>query len=77
MATTKKEGYVDVFVPKGYANEEPNVFVSVKGKNWVLPRGKTSNVPNCVRHEYERSLRAQANFDETSEELQKRATQPI
>jgi hypothetical protein len=77
MATTNKEGYVDLFIPKGYANEEPNYFISVNGKNCILPRGKTSKVPDYVKREYDRAMRAQAAFDEKSEELQKRATQPI
>ena len=28
MATTNKEEYVDLFIPKGYANDEPNFFIN-------------------------------------------------
>ena len=54
----------DIFVPKGYVNEEPNLLISINGKNWVLPRGKTSTVPYYVAAEFRRSLRAQAIMDE-------------
>ena len=34
------EERVEIFVPKGYTGDEPNVFVSVNGVNYLLPRGK-------------------------------------
>lgn len=77
MATTNKEGYVDLFIPKGYANDEPNLFISVNGKNYLLPKGKTSQVPACVKEEYERSMRAQEALDARTEELLEKAKQPI
>ena len=77
MATTNKEGYVDLFIPKGYANDEPNLFISVNGKNYLLPKGKTSQVPPCVKEEYERSMRAQEALDARTEELLEKAKQPI
>ena len=77
MATTNKEGYVDLFIPKGYANDEPNLFISVNGKNYLLPKGKTSQVPQCVKEEYERSMRAQEALDARTEELLEKAKQPI
>lgn len=75
--TTKKEGYVDLFIPKGYANDEPNFFISVNGINYLLPKGKTSQVPPCVKEEYDRAMRAQEALDAASEELLKKANQPI
>ena len=30
---------VEVFVPKGFASEEPNLFIAVNGVNYLLPRG--------------------------------------
>ena len=75
--TTKKEEYVDLYVQKGYANDDPNEYISVFGKNYVLPKGKTSKVPPCVKYEYERSLRAQEALDAKSEALLEKAKQPI
>lgn len=77
MATANKEGYVDLFVPKGFANDEPNEFISINGKNFVLPKGKTSKVPAYVKEEYERSIRAQEKQDENSEKLLEKAKTPI
>ena len=78
MATnTNKEEYVDLFVEKGYVNDEPNLFISVNCKNYILPKGKTSKVPPCVKEEYERSRRAQEALDANSEALLEKAKQPI
>ncbi len=78
MATnTNKEDYVDLFIPKGYANDEPNHFISVNGKNFILPKGKTSKVPPYVKEEYERSQRAQEALDAKSEALLEKTKQPI
>ena len=54
---------VEVFVPKGYVNEEPNLFVSVGGVNYLLPRGRPSLVPPAVAYELERSQKAQEALD--------------
>ena len=77
MATTNKEEHVDLFVPKGYANDEPNLFISINGKNFVLPKGKTSKVPPYVKAEYERSQRAQEALDAKSEAMLEKAKKPI
>lgn len=54
---------VALAVPRGSANDEPNLFISVNGKNYLLPKGKTSMVPPEVAAEYERSVRAQEKLD--------------
>ena len=80
MATTtntNKEEYVDLFIPKGYANDDPNEFISLGGVNYVLPKGKTSKVPPQVKKQYEQSLRAQQRQDENSEKLLKKANEPV
>ena len=77
MATTNKEGYVDLFIPKGYANDEPNYFISINGKNFILPKGKTSKVPQYVKDEYDRAMRAQEALDQKSEALLEKAKQPV
>ena len=75
--TTNKEEYVDLFIPKGYANDDPNFFISVNGKNFILPKGKTSKVPPYVKEEYDRAMRAQEALDERTEALLEKAKQPI
>ena len=69
--TTKavKDNRVEVFVPKGYANDEPNLFISVNGVNYLLPKGKKSMVPDFVAAEFERSKRAAEKQDENMEQM--------
>ena len=59
----------EIFVPKGYTGEEPHVFVSVNGVNYLLPRGKKSLVPPEVAQEYRRSQAAQEALDRRIEQL--------
>lgn len=80
MATTTtkpEEKRRDVFIEKGYVNDEPNQFVSVNGKNYLLPKGDTSNVPEHIADEIERSRRAQHRQDKNAEKLLEKAKQPI
>ena len=77
MATNNNEGYVNVHVPKGTAGDDPNLFVSINGKNYLLPRGTTCKVPARVKREIERSQRAQEAFDKKSEALLEKAQKPI
>lgn len=60
---------VDLFVEKGYANDEPNLVISVNGVLYVLPKGKTSKVPKFVADEYYRSRKAQQRLDETVDKM--------
>lgn len=68
-ASKPAENRVEVFVPKGYANDDPNFLISVNCVNYVLPRGKKSMVPDFVAEEYYRSLRAQERLDENIEQM--------
>ena len=68
-AETVMEDRVEVFVPKGYANDDPNLFVSVNGVNYLLPKGKKSLVPAHVAAEFERSKRAAEKQDEKMEQM--------
>ena len=63
------EERVDLFVEKGYANDEPNLLIAVNGVNYVLPRGKTSKVPKHVAAEYYRSRKAQQALDEQVDKM--------
>lgn len=62
--TTVEDTLEEVLVPKGYANDEPNLFVSVNGVNYLLPKGKTSKVPPHIAYEFRRSIKAQQMQDE-------------
>ena len=60
---------VDLFVERGYANDEPNFVICVNGVLYVLPKGKTSKVPKFVADEYHRSQRAKRALDETVDKM--------
>ena len=68
-AETVNDNRVEVFVPKGYANDDPNLFVSVNGVNYLLPKGKKSMVPAHVAAEIERSKRAAEKQDEKIDQM--------
>ena len=68
-ASKTNDKRVEVFVPKGYANDEPNLFVSVNGVNYLLPKGKKSLVPAHVAAEIERSKRAAEKQDEKIDQM--------
>ena len=75
-APVKDDGRVDLFIPRGGANEEPNLMIGFNGKNYLLPRGKTSRVPKYVAEEYYRSQRAQERYDETMDRFLKQKENP-
>ena len=64
-----KDNRVELFVPKGYANDDPNLFISVNGVNYLLPRGKKSVVPDFVAAEFYRSQSAAEKRDEKIEQM--------
>lgn len=64
-----KDDRVEVYIPKGNANDEPNLFVGINGVNYLLPKGKTSKVPRCVAEEVALSLKAQRMQDENMDKL--------
>lgn len=72
--TTKKAERVELFIPRGAANEEPIIMIGINCKQYILPRGKTSMVPPEVKAEYERSQRAQAALDARIEYMLEQAT---
>ena len=72
---TAKPKLVDLFIPRGSSVDEPNVIISINGKNYVLPKGKTSKVPEFVKYEYDRSIRAKEAMDVRSAELAEKAAE--
>ena len=64
-----EESRVEVYIPRGNANDEPNLFVSINGVNYLLPKGKTSKVPPCVAYEIARAQKAQEALDAKIDEM--------
>lgn len=64
-----EEKRVKLYVPRGASNEDPNLFISVNGVNYLLPKGQESLVPPVVKAEYERAQRAQQAGDRNKDRL--------
>ena len=62
--TKAKEAMEEITIPRGYANDEPNLLVGVNGVNYLLPKGKKSKVPKHVADEIKRSWKAQEAMDQ-------------
>lgn len=65
----KAEERVDVHIPRGNINDEPNLFVAVNGVSYLLPKGKTSKVPKHIADEIRRSIRAKETQDANIDKL--------
>ena len=69
-ATEKaKDNRVELFVPRGYNNEDPNEHIQINGVNYILPRGKKSLVPDFVAEEFYRSQRASEKRDQNATQM--------
>ena len=63
------DGREDIFIPRGPKNDDPNLFVSVNGKNYLLPRGQKSRVPHEVAAEIHRAWEAEEIRTRNEEKL--------
>lgn len=81
MAETKTNTVVNnkekIFIPKGLAGDDPNLYVSVNGEAYLLPRGKESEVPAHIAAEIRRSWAAEEARDRKSDELLEQGKEPI
>lgn len=68
-AAPAEEERVEIFVPKGYANDEPNLMIAVNGVNYLLPKGRSSKVPKHIAEEFYRSQKAQEVLDKRVDEM--------
>ena len=73
MKEQKQQARVAVSVPRGEVRGDPNLVVTVNGVNYVLPRGKTSQVPAPVAEEFYRAERAREAFYHTADRLREGA----
>lgn len=75
--TTVQEKKESIFIPRGYDGDDPMLSVSVNGKRYNLPRGKSSEVPTHIAKEIKRSWAAEEARDRKSEELLEQGKAPI
>lgn len=67
-----QESRVTVHVPRGQIGDDPNLFVSVGGINYLLPRGESSKVPTAVAEEIARAERARERMERRAREMASR-----
>lgn len=77
--TTKaaKDERVDVFVPRAGVNEDPNLYIGINGKEFLLPKGQVSCVPVYVKEAVECLYRANTYQEKHSQELIKKGLTPL
>ena len=66
---SNKDNRVEVFIPRGYGAEVPNVFVSINGEAYLLPRGKRVMVPAAVAAELDRADRARQAWEAAGQRM--------
>ena len=69
--STKTDKRVEIALPRAGEREDPNLYVGLNGQGYLLPRGKSSMVPEAVAREIRRSQRAREALDETMDSLQR------
>lgn len=72
-----EDNRVEITIPRGDKRDDSNLFVSVNGVNYLLPKGQTSMVPPEVAEEVKRSWEAERLMDEHSRELLENSKNPM
>ena len=67
--TPKMPEKVEVFIDRPAANEDPNFYVGLNGKTYILPKGQTSTVPPEIKKEIDRSRKAADRLDKAINKL--------
>lgn len=68
---------VPITIPRGDKRDDANLFVSVNGVNYLLPKGQTSMVPPEVAQEIKRAWEAERLMDEHYRELLESSKNPM
>ena len=53
-----KEELVSLRIERVPGDDDLNVFIGLNGKNYIIPKGKTVEVPKAVAEEYRRAMTA-------------------
>lgn len=73
MATKKNTEKELVILPRARKGEDPNQFVCINGKAYLVPKGETAEVPPEVAFEIKRSQAAEVVMYDQADALQKAA----
>lgn len=67
---------VPITLESAAANDDPNLYVSVNGHSFLLPKGERSMVPRYVADEINRAKAAQLAMDRRMRKMIEAAKQP-
>ena len=66
----------EVFIERGSRNEPKSLFVSVNGRDFMVPKGKAVNVPAPIARRVELYKKAQAHLMDKMAELENSSAAP-
>ena len=69
VAEPADDGRKDIFITRGPKNDDPHLFVSVNGKNYLLPRVQKARGPHEVAEEIHRAWEAEEIRTRNEEKL--------
>lgn len=72
VSAEPQDNGVEVFIQRGNQNDDPNLFVGVNGKSYLIPKGKRVLVPPKVADEINRANAARNKQDENISEMLER-----
>ena len=72
-ANTTPAAREEIHIGRGGEREDPVLFVGINGVNYLLPKGRSSAVPQAVAEEIRRAQRAREALAETMGSLQRTA----
>lgn len=72
-AVKRDDDLVEIMIPPTSVKNDPGMFVSVNGKNWLLPRGQVHKVPKAVAYEIKRSWEAERKLSGVKQELSRQS----
>lgn len=66
---TKAAEMESIMIPRRGSNEDINLYVSINGRSWLIPRGKRVELPKYVCDHIRAAWAAEEKADQHSEEL--------
>ncbi len=75
IAARLESEIVPVYLPLEGAQGEESLFVSLNGKTWLVPIGKTTHVPRAIANLIRQKRRAQREAREFNEKQARRANE--
>lgn len=76
-ATVEKGERTKVTIPRAHYGEEENLFVGINGVNYIVPKGKSVDVPDFVADEIERAQAAEERMHQAREQMLEEANRPL